>query len=112
MRSARAGRRSRHLPSDRLITPQLGSGEGMPVRARLADPPLSGGRIMHGSPSLAVALAPAGLGFGTTAQLSAQENAPAADRQLLAGIVRDAVLPEAAKVKIEAQSADRHREVL
>lgn len=62
--------------------------------------------------SLAVTLAAAGLAFVPTTQLSAEDNAPAGNRQLMAKLIRDALIPEAAKAKIEGSSAERHREVI
>jgi hypothetical protein len=66
---------------------------------------------MSRTPSLAVALASAGLAFATTPVLG-EDNAPAGDRQVVAKLIRDAVVPEAAKAKIEGKSDQRHREVL
>jgi hypothetical protein len=66
---------------------------------------------MSRTPSLALALASAGLTFATTPLLG-EDNAPSGDRQVVAKLIRDALVPEAAKARIEGNSAERHREVL
>jgi hypothetical protein len=47
-----------------------------------------------------------------TQGVCAEDNAPAEDRQLMAKMIREALVAEAAKAKIEGKSEDRHREVI
>lgn len=70
------------------------------------------GSIMRCTKYLAVALGAAGLAFMATTNLSAEVNAPASDRELIAKLIREALVSEAAKTRIEMKSAERHKEVI